>query len=770
MIKLFDANETNFTSNGNTTIQPLKCIETRKKSLNDWFIDVEVPIEYKDFIEKDKLCLVKVKSNVNPQAFRIRKEIERTRNGIKFKAYHVLFDAYHYFINAFSTENLSALTALNGLLEHTDVVNPFTISSDVMGDVTLNFELISLLESFSLIETTIGGFFDADNFHLSFKSSIGLDRGETLIYGKNLNNVRVFEDWESVVTRVYPVGKDKLRLPELYRESTIKYDLNYVKKIEFDVDNVDDLRTSTDTYLSVSQYPKVSYELNADINQILELGDTIHVKHPLVNIITDVQEYEFNVNTQKLIKLVFGNFVRDLNNPFSEIKTSVKEVIKRSSFQEQMLIDQMNTINNLNKNGYIYLTDNELMIGDSLPVPSAANIWRWGLGGLGFSPNGIEGPFTTAITYDGKINADFILAGLLKGIIMEIGTDNAIFKANGYGLSLGHATFASAPFSVDMLGSLKATKGLIASWNLLSDRMYAGSGTTYVGISPGLFSGSKYYSFWAGNATPSSAPFSVTRAGELFAESGKIGSWNLLSDRLYAGSGSDYVGISMGILSSSKYYSFWAGNSNPSSAPFGVTRDGYVRMTSGRIGGFDFTTDGLTAFGPNVISLDTSSGEIGINGAYLLASDSTAMRVSTNLIPKTINNLYLGNSTYRWAGLWVNGGLVTSSDKRLKKNIKSIDQADEFIFALNPVQYKLKNGKRNHFGFIAQDVKKTLDQLDMDSGIFVDPTIKPDWNVNKPGENRRNHYLALRYEEFIPPMVSVLQSINKRLNELERRI
>jgi len=177
MIKLFDANETNFTSNGNTTIQPLKCIETRKKSLNDWFIDVEVPIEYKDFIEKDKLCLVKVKSNVNPQAFRIRKEIERTRNGIKFKAYHVLFDAYHYFINAFSTENLSTLTALNGLLEHTDVVNPFTISSDVMGDVTLNFELISLLESFSLIETTIGGFFDADNFHLSFKSSIGLDRG-----------------------------------------------------------------------------------------------------------------------------------------------------------------------------------------------------------------------------------------------------------------------------------------------------------------------------------------------------------------------------------------------------------------------------------------------------------------------------------------------------------------------------------------------------------------------------------------------------------------
>ena len=35
-------------------------------------------------------------------------------------------------------------------------------------------------------------------------------------------------------------------------------------------------------------------------------------------------------------------------------------------------------------------------------------MWRFGLGGIGFSSNGYEGPFEVAITMDGQINADFI--------------------------------------------------------------------------------------------------------------------------------------------------------------------------------------------------------------------------------------------------------------------------------------------------------------------------------------------------------------------------
>lgn len=71
MIKIFNANDRVFNTNGNVAIEPLKCIETKKKSLNGWFIEVEVDLKYKDYIEQDKLCVIKTKSKANPQAFRI---------------------------------------------------------------------------------------------------------------------------------------------------------------------------------------------------------------------------------------------------------------------------------------------------------------------------------------------------------------------------------------------------------------------------------------------------------------------------------------------------------------------------------------------------------------------------------------------------------------------------------------------------------------------------------------------------------------------------
>jgi hypothetical protein len=45
--------------------------------------------------------------------------------------------------------------------------------------------------------------------------------------------------------------------------------------------------------------------------------------------------------------------------------------------------------------------------------------------------------------------------------IVSIGSGNAIFKADSNGIYLGNATFASAPFSVDMVGALKATSATI---------------------------------------------------------------------------------------------------------------------------------------------------------------------------------------------------------------------------------------------------------------------------------------------------------------------
>ena len=61
----------------------------------------------------------------------------------------------------------------------------------------------------------------------------------------------------------------------------------------------------------------------------------------------------------------------------------------------------------------------EQFISDSLDLQSAKNIWRWNLGGLGFSSNGINGPYKLAITQDGSFVADFITAGTLSAIVIQ---------------------------------------------------------------------------------------------------------------------------------------------------------------------------------------------------------------------------------------------------------------------------------------------------------------------------------------------------------------
>lgn len=422
MIKIFDSNETNFSTNGNIAIEPLKCIEIKKKSLNGWEVNVEVPIKFKDYIKQDKLCVVKTKSKINPQAFSIN-NISYTTNKIVFTAEHIAFRSRDYFLIDCRPTNMSGNNALNYINERTDNNSPFHIISDVENLNTAYLIRKNLLEAWEIIEEKWGGTFDFDNYTIYFKNKIGNDNGEIVSYKKNLQDLKVYEDWSNVITKLYPVGFDGIMLPEKYLQSEIEYDKFYTRSISFETDLefeeqteenlINELREKSTAYLNENQYPKVSYEVVSNIIQNVEIGDIIHVKHPLVTLKTEVQEYEYNVNSLKLQKLVFGNYDRDVKTKFSSIKQEINNSVNKISKQDEVIARQTNIINNLNKNGYVYIDDNEIFVLDSLPKETAKNVIRIGLGGVGISENGIEGPFITAMTGEG-INADIISTGTVK--------------------------------------------------------------------------------------------------------------------------------------------------------------------------------------------------------------------------------------------------------------------------------------------------------------------------------------------------------------------
>lgn len=423
MIKIFNATDTDFKTAGNIIINPLHCHEIKKKSLNGWYIEVEIPIKYKEYIKADKLCVVKTKSKLKPQAFRINDSITYTNRKIKFTAEHVMFDSRRYVLLDARPTNLNGQNGLKYVNERTDKISPFSITSNVEKVSTAYFIRKTLLESWQVFEERWGGVFEADNWDISFKQSIGKDNGETIVYGKNMQGFEIFEDWSNVCTKILPVGYDGLLLPEKYLESETQYEISYTKIVDFQTDLeaeeqtetnlLVELRNNASKYLEENCVPKVSYTVNSNVNNDLEIGDTIKVLHPFVNIFTEVLEYEYDLISEKVKSLTFGNYTRDVKTKFNNIKNTIETIKQTVSKQEITIKEQTNLINSLNKSGYVYIDDNEILILDQLPKEKAKNVWRFGLGGIGFSSKGYEGPFEIAITMDGKINADFITTGTM---------------------------------------------------------------------------------------------------------------------------------------------------------------------------------------------------------------------------------------------------------------------------------------------------------------------------------------------------------------------
>lgn len=79
-----------------------------------------------------------------------------------------------------------------------------------------------------------------------------------------------------------------------------------------------------------------------------------------------------------------------------------------------------------NEDGVIY----EIDIMDTDDPATATKIWRWNMGGWGYSNDGGE-TYTVAATMDGVINANFIKAGILQGIEINNGSGTFHVDENG---------------------------------------------------------------------------------------------------------------------------------------------------------------------------------------------------------------------------------------------------------------------------------------------------------------------------------------------------
>ena len=95
------------------------------------------------------------------------------------------------------------------------------------------------------------------------------------------------------------------------------------------------------------------------------------------------------------------------------------------------------------------------------------------------------------------------------------------------------------------------------------------------------------------------------------------------------------------------------------------------------------------------------------------------------------------------------------SDVRAKENIRDLSLGLDFVLALRPVEYKLRNGNgRTDMGFVAQDIEALLADGHNVLDIGGDP----------------ERTLSLRYTDLIAPMVKAIQEQQTKIESQQAQI
>ena len=163
------------------------------------------------------------------------------------------------------------------------------------------------------------------------------------------------------------------------------------------------------------------------------------------------------------------------------------------------------------------------------------------------------------------------------------------------------------------------------------------------------------------------------------------------------------------------------------------------------------------------------------------------------IYPIVDNASTCGKSGNRWSAIWSANGTIQTSDIREKEDIKPTELGIDFIKSLNPVSYKWKSGgnkvvkvvyrdsngnevdatsqdatpaeiiteqisgTRTHYGLLAQEVKAALPEgVDFGGWVLTD-------------KENPDSQQALRYDQFIAPLIKAVQELSAKVEALESK-
>lgn len=291
-----------------------------------------------------------------------------------------------------------------------------------------------LLGSDDSIQKIYGGELEWDNYNVRLLESRGSDKGVVIRYGKNLIDLTQEENIENTITGIYPIWKSDESLVELPEKVVHAANANrfpfYRTEIhdftsDFDaMPSVEELREMANLYIQKEEIgvPEVNLKVNfvnlseteeyADILslQTVDIGDSVTVEFPALGVSTKqkVIKTEYDFLNERYTSVTIGNSVHTLADTIEQQMNELSE--KVSQEESKNSIDRATGVMNAGRRGHIIISRNdegfanEIYFLDNENAALAKNVLRINVNGIGFSSEGIRGPYYQAWTLDGHLS------------------------------------------------------------------------------------------------------------------------------------------------------------------------------------------------------------------------------------------------------------------------------------------------------------------------------------------------------------------------------
>lgn len=461
---LYEANETQFTSNGlGRLIDTISC-QVHEQRNGVYECEFVYPITGKkyDLIKEGRIIGVTHDETGDIQPFILYKRTAKIDGRVTFNASHISYRLSNIIAMPFTASGI--VEAMSLIVPNSLPNNPFTFWTDKVA--TAQFEndtprsVRSLLggERGSLLDVFGKGEYEFDKWTVKLHLNRGQDSGVTIRYGKNLADVTQEIDSSGYYNAVSPywIGTDsKVVLDHL----VVLDGVTDVRAIPLDLSSsFDEAPTTSEledvarTRLENSSGININENIKADFVQLwqteeykryaplqrVKLCDTVSVIYEALGV-NSVQKKvistKWNVLLDRYDEIELGDTQTTLSDVITQITEQMTEDLPSTSMMANAIANATNKITG-NVGGYVVLHTNadgepyEFLVMDSPDINTAVNVWRWNLGGLGFSSTGYSGDFSSlALTMDGQINADMITTGLLsanriRGGVLQLGGED----------------------------------------------------------------------------------------------------------------------------------------------------------------------------------------------------------------------------------------------------------------------------------------------------------------------------------------------------------